>query len=351
MEQLTVALGERAYPIYIGCGLMDAAGAQLAPVLGTCAVAVVTDDNVAPLYLGRAEKSLEAAGFRCVSIVLPHGEKTKCMDSLSRLYAFFAEHHITRRDAVLALGGGVIGDLAGFAAATYLRGIAVAQVPTTLLAAVDSSVGGKTAIDLAAGKNLAGAFHKPIRVICDPNTFATLPPEQLAAGMAEAIKYGILFDAELFGTLSHGAPADMAAAVARCVALKQDVVSRDFTDRGERQLLNLGHTFGHAIEACSRYAVLHGEAVAIGTVMAARAALHLGVARTDFIAPITAALTAAGLPTQTDYSPAALTAAALHDKKRKGGTVSLVLPAEIGRCVLHPFPVDELGKLMEEVCR
>lgn len=337
--------------VLIAPGLLAEAGRHLAECITPCATLVVTDENVAPLYADDLMESLRNAGFTPTLKVLPAGEATKCGAQYLALLETMAELELTRSDLVVALGGGVIGDLAGFAAATYLRGIAVAQVPTTLLAAVDSSVGGKTAIDLAAGKNLAGAFHKPIRVICDPNTFATLPPEQLAAGMAEAIKYGILFDAELFGTLSHGAPADMAAAVARCVALKQDVVSRDFTDRGERQLLNLGHTFGHAIEACSRYAVLHGEAVAIGTVMAARAALHLGVARTDFIAPITAALTAAGLPTQTDYSPAALTAAALHDKKRKGGTVSLVLPAEIGRCVLHPFPVDELGKLMEEVCR
>lgn len=338
------------HDVLIAPGLLAQSGTRLAECITPCTTLVVTDENVAPLYADTLMQSLRDAGFTPSLRVLPAGESTKCGAQYLALLETMAELELTRSDLVVALGGGVIGDLAGFAAATYLRGIAVAQVPTTLLAAVDSSVGGKTAIDLAAGKNLAGAFHQPIRVICDPNTFTTLPPEQLAAGMAEAIKYGVLFDAELFDALSRGAPADMTAAVARCVALKQDVVARDFTDRGERQLLNLGHTFGHAIEACSRYTVLHGEAVAIGMVMAARAALHLGVAKTDFTAPLTTALTAAGLPTKTEYSPAALTAAALHDKKRKGGTVSLVLPVEIGHCVLHPFPVDELGKLMEEVC-
>ena len=339
------------HDVLISQGLLAKAGERLAECIKPCRAIVVTDENVAPLYADTVMESLREAGFSPVLTVLPAGETTKCGAQYIALLETMAEAELTRSDLVVALGGGVIGDLAGFAAATYLRGIAVAQIPTTLLAAVDSSVGGKTAIDLAAGKNLVGAFHRPIRVVCDPATLATLPPEQLAAGMAESIKYGVLFDRDLFGHLSHGAPADLTETITRCVALKQGVVARDFTDKGERQLLNLGHTFGHAIEHCANFTILHGEAVAIGMCMAARAAVHLGVAEEDCTAAIHNALTAAHLPTETVYSAADLTAAALHDKKRTGGTIKLVLPVRIGQCVLHPFPVDRLGELMEEVCR
>lgn len=252
------------HDVLIEHGLIDRAGEMLAEVIKPCQTMVVTDENVAPLYSGRVMSSLLEAGFEPALVVLPAGEATKCGTQYLALLEQFAEAGLTRSDLVVALGGGVIGDLAGFAAASYLRGVAVAQIPTTLLAAVDSSVGGKTAIDLKAGKNLVGAFHLPIRVLCDPDCLTTLPPEQLAVGMAESIKYGVLFDEPLFELLEHGAPPDLTETITRCVAHKQAVVSRDFTDKGERQLLNLGHTFGHAIEACSGYTILHGEAVAIG---------------------------------------------------------------------------------------
>ncbi len=338
------------YDVLIERGLLSAVGTKSAEVLSPGRTMVVTDEHISPLYAETVLASLRRAGFDPTLTVLPAGESTKCGTQYLALLERMAKAGLTRSDSVIALGGGVIGDLVGFAAATYLRGIAVVQIPTTLLAAVDSSVGGKTAIDLAAGKNLVGAFHRPIRVLCDPDTLATLPPEQLAAGMAESIKYGVLFDAALFDLLAHGAPADLTETISRCVALKQEVVARDFTDKGERQLLNLGHTFGHAIEACSHYQVLHGEAVAIGMRMAARAAVLLGVAELDCTDAITDALTAAGLPTRTEFTAAELTAAALHDKKRMGDTLKLVLPKKIGSCVLHALPVERLGALMEEVC-
>lgn len=336
--------------VLIARGLLDAAGEKLAEVIKPCQAVVVSDANVAPLYGQRVVDSMRKSGFSPELVVLPAGEATKCGAQYLALLETFARAGLTRTDLVVALGGGVIGDLAGFAAATYLRGIAVAQIPTTLLAAVDSSVGGKTAIDIEAGKNLVGAFHLPIRVLCDPSTLATLPPEQMAAGMAESIKYGVLFDEALFESLANGTPPDLGDTITRCVALKQAVVARDFTDKGDRQLLNLGHTFGHAIEACSSFSILHGEAVAIGMRMAARAAVILGVAEEDICADVTAAIAEAGLPIATSYTAPELTAAALHDKKRAGGTIKLVLPTRMGKCVLHPLPVERLGALMEEIC-
>ncbi len=337
------------HDVLIARGLLAQVGEKLAEVISPCRTVVVSDTNVAPLYGDRVMESLRTAGFLPTMTVVPAGEASKCGAQYLTLLETFAEAGLTRSDLVVALGGGVIGDLVGFAAATYLRGVAVAQIPTTLLAAVDSSVGGKTAIDLAAGKNLVGAFHLPIRVLCDPATLSTLPPEQMAVGMAETIKYGVLFDEALFFELSHGVPYDLTDTISRCVGYKQGVVSRDFNDRGERQLLNLGHTFGHAIEACSGYTILHGDAVAVGMRMAARAAVILGVAEEDCTEAVTTALGAASLPIHTAYSADALTAAALHDKKRTGGTLTLVLPVRIGKCVLHPIPVDRLGGLMEEV--
>ncbi len=337
------------HDVLIARGLLARVGEKLAEVISPCRTVVVSDENVAPLYGERVLDSLAAAGFAPTLTVIPAGEASKCGAQYLALLETFAEAGLTRSDLVVALGGGVIGDLVGFAAATYLRGVAVAQIPTTLLAAVDSSVGGKTAIDIAAGKNLVGAFHLPIRVLCDPSTLSTLPPEQMAAGMAETIKYGVLFDEALFTDLAQGVPSDLTETVSRCVGYKQGVVSRDFNDRGERQLLNLGHTFGHAIEACSGYTILHGNAVAVGMRMAARAAVILGVAEEDCTAAVTAALRAADLPVDTAYSAAEMTAAALHDKKRMGKTITLVLPVRIGKCILYPLPVERLGGLMEEV--
>lgn len=246
----------------------------------------------------------------------------------------------------MALGGGVTGDLAGFAAATYLRGVDLVQAPTTLLAAVDASVGGKTAVDLPEGKNLAGAFHQPALVVCDTDAFSTLPEEALACGMAEQIKHGVIADEALFQMLSAGRPDDMAAAVARSVAIKGAIVAGDEHDNGARQLLNLGHTAGHAVELLSGLAVPHGQAVAIGMALVARASAAYGWCAPDVPGRIEAALVQNGLPVRCPFGAEALARAVLHDKKRRGGTVTLVIPEAVGRCALRPVPVESLAPFL-----
>ena len=353
MEQLTVALGARSYPIHIGRGLLDQAGAYLAPVLGQCAVAIVTDDNVAPLYLRRVEASLEAAGFRAASIVLPHGEQTKCMDSLSRLYAFFAENHITRRDAVLALGGGVMGDLAGLAAATWLRGVRFVQIPTTLLAQVDSSVGGKVAVDLPQGKNLMGAFWQPSAVLVDPDTLHTLTDHYWRDGLGEVVKYGCILDGELFALLEETAPGGRAGVMKhidrillRCISAKAQVVQEDERDTGMRMLLNFGHTMGHAAETVQHYAGLsHGEAVAVGMAEISRIAVKKGLTEPAALARLTALEEALGLPTALPDLPVDdLLAAMGQDKKNLGKQLTVILMRRVGESFLHETDIGFFGE-------
>ena len=244
---------------------------------------------------------------------------------------------------MIALGGGVVGDLTGFAAATYLRGIPFLQLPTTLLAAVDASVGGKTAIDLENGKNLAGAFYQPKAVLCDLDTWATLPADILSDGCAEVIKYGMIGDADLLDTLAQrDFREDPEEVVARCIAHKRDLVEQDEFDTGSRQLLNLGHTIGHGIEACSGYQLAHGKAVAIGMTLVTRAAIHLGLCPEATLPKLVNLLREYGLPTETDYPAADLLAKMLSDKKRAGDTISLVVPTGWGKSQLYPVPVSQL---------
>ncbi len=340
MKQVHIAAG-RPYEVTVGGSLKELGeglGARRAP----CAVMLVADDTVDGLYGDTAAASLERAGFRVARFRFPHGEENKNMDTLCRLLDALAAARLTRTDAVAALGGGVTGDLAGFAAAVYLRGISCVQIPTTLLAAVDSSVGGKTGVDLAAGKNLAGAFHQPEWVLCDLETFATLPQEVFAGGMAEMIKYGVIADEALFDALAAGKCADLAPAVARCVAIKGGIVSEDERDNGKRQLLNLGHTVGHGIEQRSGYTIPHGQAVAMGMAFIARAGEKAGLCETGVCARIEAALRANGLPIKCPYPLSELMPCLLSDKKRKGGVMTLVLPARIGGSVLHEAPVAGL---------
>ena len=337
-----------AYTAAIGPGLLRDCGRRLRDIMPPCRMAVVTDSAVAPLYLDTVRKSLEAAGFAVCSYVFPAGEGSKHLGTLSEILEFLASERLTRTDCVAALGGGVVGDMAGFAAAVYLRGVRYVQLPTTLLAAVDSSVGGKTAIDLSAGKNLAGAFLQPAAVICDTDCLETLSPEVFADGAAEAVKTGILCDASLFALFEDGVlTADPAEVIARCVAYKAGVVERDEKEQGERKLLNLGHTVGHAIEKCSGYTIPHGHAVAAGLAMMARASARLGWMspegmRQNDAERICSTLGLTGLPISTDYSPEALAEAALADKKRAGDSITIVVPREIGRCELKTIPVTEL---------
>ena len=332
-----------AYPVAIGSGLLARCGPQLRELLGACHMAVIADSTVAPLYLETVTGSLRAAGFTVSSFVFPAGEGSKNLSTLSTILEALAEARLTRTDCVAALGGGVTGDMAGFAAACYLRGIRCVQLPTTLLSAVDSSVGGKTAIDLKAGKNLAGAFLQPTAVLCDMDCLRSLPAAVFADGAAEAIKTGVLDDESLFALFEDGtltaAPEEV---IARCVQYKAGVVERDEKEQNERRLLNLGHTVGHAIEKCSGYAIPHGHAVAAGLAIIARSAEALGWTKDPIADRISACLAKNGLPTGTDYSAEALAEAALADKKRSGGDITLVIPKRIGACELKKVPVTEL---------
>jgi len=330
----------RPYNVHIGHGLLQQSGTllrQLAP--SARQIVVVCDDNVAPLYADGVQQALQAAGFDVLRFVFPAGERSKSIDTLSCLLEFLARNHVSRGDVIAALGGGVTGDLAGFAASLYLRGLEFIQLPTTLLAAIDSSVGGKTAVNLTAGKNLAGAFHQPLAVLCDCDTFSTLPPAALADGMGEAVKYGVLAAPDLLAALPKLPLPQLAA---HCVAIKQDFVREDEHDTGRRQLLNLGHTAAHAIEACSDFSVSHGHAVAAGMCVMARAAEKRGIAAAGTAEAIRQTLLPLGLPTGTVFSASQLAQAALRDKKRGGDHITLVLPQRIGCCTLHRLPLAQL---------
>lgn len=332
-----------SYDVVIGKSLLDSAGKMCGEIFSAGKAMIVTDDKVAPLYLERVKKSFESAGFTAAEFIFKNGEESKNINTLSSLLECMAENKITRSDTVVALGGGVTGDMAGFAAAVYLRGVRFVQIPTTLLAAVDSSVGGKTAIDLKAGKNLAGSFYQPSAVICDIETLDTLDDAVFAQGMAEVIKYGVIFDKDLFNlTKSGDVKGNIEHIIKRCVELKRDVVQKDEHDNGERQLLNFGHTVGHAIEKCSGFTVAHGEAVAIGMVIAAKAAYSLGWSKEDCTADIITALKNNALPTECKFSAEELFEVALNDKKRSGSSINLVIPEIMGKCVLRRTDANDV---------
>jgi len=331
------------YDILIGEGLLKELGERVRELCGAVRAVLVTADTVAALYLDRALDALKKAGIGAVPFVFPAGEASKCADTWLRLLNFMASVPLDRSDAVIALGGGVTGDLAGFAAATYLRGVPLFQVPTTLLAAVDSSVGGKTAIDLDAGKNLAGAFYQPKLVLCDTSLLRTLPERIFADGCAEVIKYGMIRDSALLAAVRETSAAETAEEViARCVSIKRDVVQRDEFDRGDRQLLNFGHTFGHAVELQSGFAVSHGSAVAIGMAMVTRAAVRYGLCGEECLAALTHALEKYGLPDRTGLPAEKLAETVLRDKKRAGETIHLIVPETAGRCVIRQTPVADI---------
>lgn len=334
----------RSYDVRIGRGLLDDCGRQIAERVRCASTAVVADDTVYALYGERVCASLEAAGVRTVCYVFPHGEKSKNLLEYAKILNFLAENRVTRADALVALGGGVTGDLGGFAAATYLRGIPFVQLPTTLLAAVDSSVGGKTAVDLPAGKNLAGAFYQPELVLCDLDTLDSLPREIFLDGCAEVIKYAVLGSRELFALLADiPSGKGLEEVTARCVEMKRDFVQSDELDRGARQMLNLGHTFGHAVEASSRFTLSHGKSVAIGMAMILRAACSRGLCSAETRDAVIALLQRYGLPTECPYPADMLLGALSADKKIFGTRLNLVVPTDIGACRLLPVGVDELS--------
>ena len=331
-----------AYDIVIGKGVLDDCGELISGVISPCRACIVTDDTVASLYLDRARASMESAGFEVLDFVFEHGESSKNTDTLISLLEFLASNRFTRSDCLVALGGGVVGDMCGFAAAIYLRSVRFVQIPTTLLAAVDSSVGGKTGVDLRAGKNLAGAFHQPSLVICDYSTLDTLPPEAFADGCAEVIKYGIINDRAFFESLQDGIKNNIESVIATCVRAKRDIVEQDEFDVGARRLLNLGHTVGHAVEVCSNFEISHGSAVAIGTVIVMRAAASLGLCNARELDSVITALERVGLPTSCSFTAEQLCAVATADKKRQGDTIALVVPYSIGDTRILDLPIGEL---------
>lgn len=344
MRSVKVSLGSRSYGIQIGGGLLAGLGVECAKLQLGQKCAVISDSNVAPLYGPAALASLKRAGFDAVLITVPAGETAKRLKHVEACFNQLAAHRLERKSFIVALGGGVVGDLAGFTAASYLRGIPFVQVPTTLLAQVDSSVGGKTGVNLAAGKNLVGAFYQPRRVLCDLDTFRTLPDREFRAGLAEVIKYGVIYDAALFARLERDLakilrrdPAALAHIVARSCEIKADVVSQDETESGLRAILNFGHTIGHAIEAITAYGrYLHGEAISIGQVAAAHLSAELiGLPAKD-VDRIRALFAAAGLPVSiklTSPQRAKLLAAMTLDKKVSGGEIKFVLAERIGQVI------------------
>ena len=353
MERLRIELGERSYPIMIGPGLLDDAG-LMDEAVAARDVLVVSNVTVAPLYLGRLERAL--AGRRVASSVLPDGERHKTLDTVARVLDALVERRMNRDACVAALGGGVVGDIAGFAAACYQRGIDYVQVPTTLLAQVDSSVGGKTGVNHPGGKNLIGAFHQPRAVVSDIGTLATLPPRELRAGLAEVIKYGLVADAGFLSWIEANLdgllalePGALGHAVRRSCELKAEIVAEDEREHGRRALLNLGHTFGHAIEAAAGYGEwLHGEAVAAGMVMAADLSRRLGWLDGGDVERVSSLLARAGLPLAAPPIGAARALALMGmDKKVLAGRIRLVLVRRPGEGVVSgDYPAEALAETL-----
>lgn len=342
MTRITVS-ASRSYEVCIAPGLLSQAGILAKDCIAPCRAMIVSDDNVFSLYGAKVRAALENAGFAVCTFVFPHGEAQKNLQTYGALLSALCDQHFTRSDVIFALGGGVTGDLSGFAAATYLRGIRYVQLPTSLLAMVDSSVGGKTAVDLDGGKNQAGCFYQPSLVLCDTDALSTLPEEEYQCGCAEIIKYAILGSEALFAQLERTPVKEQAEAViAACVSMKRDIVQADEYDRGCRQKLNLGHTIGHAIEACSGFSQLHGQAVAAGMGIILRASVNMGYCDAENALRALNLLKQYRLPVKTDFSTEKLYKAALSDKKMEGGILHLIVPEGIGRCRILDIPAPTL---------
>ncbi len=335
------------YDVHIGTDLLKRCGHLFIDLFPSCKILVVTDSNVSKLYLDTVLCSLQEAGIVCWSYVFPAGESNKNIDTYQGILSFLASNHFNRSDIVVALGGGVCGDMAGFAAGTYMRGIKYIQIPTTVLSMVDSSVGGKCAVDLPEGKNLVGVFHQPSLVLCDISTLKTLPDSVFADGMAEAIKTGILRGEDLFNLCENYDKSNLATIISKCIEYKAGVVERDETEQGERKLLNLGHTAGHAIELCSGYTVPHGHAVAIGTAIITRASESAGSSN-RLSSRVEQTLSRFGLPLHTDISPEELLSAAMMDKKSQGQTINVIIPEDIGKCRITSISFTALLELFKK---
>lgn len=346
MQEILVETTQ-TYTVYIAAGILQEAGWIAARLQKPAMLALVTDANVNALYGDAAEQSFARAGFHVLRMVLAPGEERKNMDALAKLLEFFARENLSGADCVAALGGGVIGDLAGFAAAVYMRGIAFIQLPTTLLAAADASVGGKTAVNLQAGKNLAGVFRQPLAVLCDSVCLHSLPQRELASGAAECLKYALLAEENLLERLTRdGLNSDWEAVLPQCIRYKAKLVRQDEQDHSIRRLLNFGHTVGHAAEVLSGWQLRHGEGVALGMLLMSRAAERMGLCEQGLSQRIENALRALQLPACCPFSAEELANAALHDKKRKGESITLVLPEQAGKCFFYTIPTRELLPLL-----
>ena len=340
---------KKPYDIVIGKHILNVLPDKIKELSKAKTVAVITDDNVDRLYADEVLSMLRSAGFHGIKFVFPHGEKHKTMTTVCEILEFLAENNVTRTDLIIALGGGIVGDVSGYAAASYLRGIDFIQVPTTFLAAIDSSVGGKTGVNLRAGKNLAGAFYQPRLVVCDVETFDTLPKDNFKEGVAEAIKYGVICDKALFRLLLQEKTWDIESVIERCVSIKASIVSQDEFDLGKRQLLNFGHTIGHAIEKGTNFEISHGIAVGIGMAMISKISDSLGWSKEDTNSEIVKCLKNNAIPTETTVKTQELLSVMIKDKKISGDTINLVIPQKIGNCELKTIKVSELEEVLK--CR
>ncbi len=328
------------YEVLIEKGLIKRAGEFIRSIHKGETAVIVSESNVYPLYGETVKDSLTKEGYNVITYIFPAGEESKNTATLVDLWEFLAKNNITRSDILVALGGGVTGDLTGFAAATFLRGIKYAGIPTTLLSMVDSSVGGKTAVDLKNGKNLAGAFCQPSVVICDPEVLSTLDEKIFNDGMAEVIKYGMINLPDFLDTLEDDTDIDLI--IETCVRAKRDIVKLDEKDTSVRQLLNFGHTPAHSIELLSDFSVSHGSAVAMGMMLMTRACVKAGFCEEKAVKKLEGLLKKYSLPVSTEYSAEKIANAAMNDKKRSGKAITLVIPLRAGECVLKKFPADEL---------
>lgn len=329
-----------SYDVLIEKGLLADAGKYIKDISKGKTAVIVSETNVFPIYGDKLKNTLVKEGFEVLSFIFPAGEESKNTGTLVSLWEFLAENHITRSDTLIALGGGVTGDLTGFAAATFLRGIRYVGIPTTLLSMVDSSVGGKTAVDLKGGKNLAGAFYQPSLVLIDPDTLDTLPENIFSDGMAEVIKYGMINLPDFLKKLEENC--DISDIIEISVKDKRDIVAVDEKDTGIRQLLNFGHTPAHSIELLSDFTISHGSAVAIGMVIMTKASIKAGLCEENALGILLSLLRKYSLPEELVFSPESIADAALNDKKRSGDTITLVIPEKAGHCTLKKFPVSEV---------
>jgi len=345
MKTITVN-ASKSYNVIIGEGILDDAGSAMQKVSGGQTAVIVTDSNVDPLYGNRLTGILEKSNYRVVRYVFAHGEASKNPKTFLSLIDFLADEQINRTDAVIALGGGVTGDIAGFAAACYKRGTGFIQIPTTLLAAVDSSIGGKTGVNLDAGKNLLGSFYQPDLVLCDVLLFSTLTEEVFRDGCAEVIKCGIIADRVLFESLKNPVRGQLENVITRCVEIKRDIVAEDEFENSTRKLLNFGHTIGHAIEKLSNYDIPHGHAVAAGMAAETRMAVYMGICDKSCLQDILDMLRRYDLPESFSFNADEIALVCMSDKKRDGKIITMALPAETGKCILKEIPVNELDNLI-----